>query len=49
MILEEIKSRKEKYGDLIFPWGNPFDILFVQTDFSGWNMDDLGKGYKVMY
>lgn len=49
MISEEIKSRKEKYGDLIFPWGNPFNILFVQKNFSKWNDEDMGNGYKAVY
>lgn len=49
MISEEIKSRQEKQGDLIFPCGNPFDMLFIQTDFSKWSEEDMGKGYKVVY
>lgn len=49
MISEEIKSRKEKYDNLIFPWGNPFDILFLQIDFSEWNEEELRKGYKILY
>lgn len=49
IISGEIKSRKEKYNDLVFPWGNPFDILFVQTDFSKWSDEDIGNGYKAVY
>lgn len=49
IISEEIKSSKDKYGDLIFPLGNPLDILLVQTDFSKWSEEDMGKGYKVVY
>lgn len=49
MISEKIKSRNDKYGDLIFPWGNPFDIIFIQTDFSEWREEDFQKGYRVVY
>lgn len=41
--------RLNSYNDLFFLWGNPFDILFLQTDFSEWSSDDLKKGYKVAY
>lgn len=48
-ILSDIWSRLNSYNELIFPCGNPFDIIFVQTDFSKWNDEDMGKGYKVLY
>lgn len=41
--------RLNSYNDLFFPYGNPFGILFLQTDFSEWSSDDLKKGYKVIY
>lgn len=44
-----ILLRLNSYNDLFFPWGNPFDILFIQTDFSEWSEEDLTRGYKVMF
>ena len=44
-----ILLRLNSYNDLFFPYGNSFDILFIQTDFSEWSSDDLKKGYKVIY
>lgn len=49
LISEHIDSRKKEHNDLIFLFGNPFNILFLQTDFSEWDSDDLKKGYKVIF
>ena len=40
--------RLNSCNELIFPWGNPFDILFLQTDFSEWSSDDLKRGYRII-
>ena len=44
-----IRLRLKSCNESIFPWGNPFDILFLQTDFSEWSEEDLTRGYKVMF
>ena len=44
-----IRLRLNSYNDLIFPWGNPFEILFLQTDFSEWNKEDLKRGYRIIW
>lgn len=44
-----IRLRLKSCNESIFPWGNPFDILFLQTDFSEWSEEDLTRGYKAMF
>ncbi len=47
-ILSLIWLRLNSYNELIFPWGDPFEILFLQTDFSEWNKEDLKRGYRII-
>lgn len=48
-ILDSVNCPSRNPDELIFPFGNPLNILFLQTDFSEWDSGDLKKGYKVVY
>lgn len=48
-ILDSVNISLRNHNELIFPFGNPFNILFPQTDFSEWSSEDLKKGYKIIY
>lgn len=43
-----IWQRLNSYNESIFPWGSPFEILFLQTDFLKWNKEDLKRGYRII-
>lgn len=48
-IASDIEFNRNAFPDLIYPFGNPLNLISIQTDFSEWNLEDLKKGYKVIY
>lgn len=48
-IASDIEFNRYAFPDLIYPLGNPLDLLFIQDDFSKWREEDLKRGYKIIW
>ena len=48
-IASDMEFKRHAFSDLIYPLGDPLVLLFIQTEFSKWNKEDLKRGYKIIW